>query len=356
MKTRLSTKHFFSFFCTALFASGVLLSHPAAADAAGARSFAAPETVSAEMAKTVAAPPPALWLTAPESDAALSKMAANFAKAGAATAEAIVQQYGISVEETTLAGVPVRILSPKAADPAKKGKVILYIHGGGYVFGHGIAGITEGALLTGLEGWTVAAVDYRMAPEHRYPAAIDDAFAVYKELLKDHRPQDIAVFGTSTGGAMTLVLSLQAHAAGVPQPGALISGTPWADIRKVGDTYFTNDGVDNVLGTYDKMLRTAAKAYVGSADPADPLISPVLAADEALAAFPPTLLVSGTRDLFLSNTVRMHKRLLMNDVHAELIVHEALSHAQYYLNTKAPETAEHYQLLDDFLERTLLKN
>lgn len=210
--------------------------------------------------------------------------------------------------------------------------------------------------MTAWNGYRSICVDYRMAPQHPFPAAIDDAFAAYKEVVKQYGAENVAVFGTSTGGAMVLILALQAHAAGVPMPAALISGTPWADLDKVGDSYFVNAGVDNVLGNYDHMIKAAALAYANGHDMKDPLLSPVYADDEALKAFPPTLLISGTRDLFLSNTVRMHTRLLLNDAPSELIVYEALSHAQYYLNMQAPETRDHYRLMDDFLKRVWYKN
>ena len=193
-----------------------------------------------------------------------------------------------------------------------------------------------------------------MAPDHPFPAAIDDAFSVYKELVKEYGAENIAVFGTSTGGAMTLILSLQAHEAGISQPKALVSGTPWADLDKIGDSYFVNDGVDNVLGNYDHLIKAAAQAYANGADLKDPLLSPVYASDEALKNFPSTLLISGTRDLFLSNTVRMHKRLLLNDVNTDLVVYEALSHAQYYLNANAPETIEHYEIINKFLDKNFV--
>lgn len=98
-----------------------------------------------------------------------------------------------------------------------------------------------------------------MAPHHPFPAAIDDAFAAYKEVVKQYGAENIAVFGTSTGGAMTLILGLQAHAEGRQMmPAALIAGTPWADLDKIGDSYVVNEGVDNVLGTYDHLIKAAA--------------------------------------------------------------------------------------------------
>ena len=282
----------------------------------------------------------------------MSALAQNYAEGAGSAALALAKEYGVDVKEETLGGVRVYTLTPKHLAKDKAGKVIFYIHGGGYILGHGVAGIGEGVLMAGLEGYKVVCVDYRMAPEHPYPAAIEDAFRAYKALLETTSAENVAVFGTSTGGAM-LILGIQAARAGAPMPAALIAGTPWADLTKTGDTYVTMEGVDNILGTYDGLIRTAAELYAGGADMKDPLLSPVYAEDSAIAKFPPTLLLSGTRDLFLSNTVRMHEKLLLADRHAELIVYEALSHAQYYLNPKAPETKTHYRLLGKFLERVL---
>ena len=315
--------------------------------------FPAPATVSTEMARSVSAPAPDLWLTKERSPEAVSALAKNYAEGAGPAALALAEEYGIKVEEGELGGIRTYTLTPRKLDEDKADKVVFYIHGGGYILGHGVAGIGEGVLMAGLEGYKVVCVDYRMAPEHPYPAAIDDAFRAYKALLETTPSENVVVFGTSTGGAMTLILGIQAARAGVPQPAALIAGTPWADLTKTGDTYVTMEGVDNILGTYEGLIRTAAELYAGKTDMKDPLLSPVYAADAALAKFPPTLLVSGTRDLFLSNTVRMHEKLLLADRHAELIVYEALSHAQYYLNPKAPETKTHYRLLGKFLERVL---
>lgn len=326
---------------------------PASAATRADGPFPAPTTVSTEMAKSVSAPAPDLWLTEDKSPEAVSALAKAYADGAGPAALALAEEYGVTVEEGKLDGVRTYTLTPKNLAEEKADKVIFYIHGGGYILGHGVAGIGEGVLMAGLEGYRVVCVDYRMAPEHPYPAAIDDAFRAYRALLETTPAEKVAVFGTSTGGAMTLILGIQAARAGAPMPGALIAGTPWADLTKTGDSYVTMDGVDNILATYDRLIRTAAELYAGKADMKDPLLSPVYAEEAALTKFPPTLLVSGTRDLFLSNTVRMHEKLLLADRHAELIVYEALSHAQYYLNPKAPETKTHYRLLGKFLDRVL---
>ena len=160
--------------------------------------------------------------------------------------------------------------------------------------------------MAGIGKCRVVYADYRMAPDFPYPAAIDDAMAVYRELLKRRPAESIGVFGTSTGGAMTLILALRAKDEGLPLPAALAAGTPWAQINEVGDSYVTNEGVDNVLVSYHGWLEGAARLYAAGHDMEDPYLSPV---NGDVRGFPPTLLTSGTRDLFLSNTVRMHLKL-----------------------------------------------
>ena len=328
------------------------------------RHYPAPSTVSEQMAALVNAPAPALWYSDPKTLQDWEQMAGSYAKAAGEAASKTAADRGVKVESSKLAGVPVFTLTPKKIDENKKDKVIFYIHGGGYVLGHGISGITEAIPMAAQNHYKVISVDYRMAPQHdpktfeifqkivEQYGEEDNPFAAYKEVVKQYGAENIAVFGTSTGGAMTLILGLQAHTEGRQMmPAALIAGTPWADLDKIGDSYVVNEGVDNVLGTYDHLIRAAAQVYANGHDLKDPLISPVYASDSILKDFPPTLLVSGTRDLFLSNTVRMHTRLLANRAPAELIVYEAVSHAQYYFDTNAPETRQHYQFLDDFLAR-----
>ena len=318
--------------------------------------FPAPATVSPEMAETVSAPAAALWLSKAKTEEEVRKLAKDYAAWAGPAARGLAASYGVEIKEGVLGGVRVFTLTPNNAALDTADKVVYYIHGGGYILGHGVSGIGEGVLMAALGGFKVVCVDYRMAPEDPYPAAIDDAFAAYKALIEKVPADKVVVFGTSTGGAMTLILGIQAARANVAMPAALIAGTPWAEMDKIGDSYLTNEWVDNVLGSYERLIRTAATLYAGKADMKDPLLSPIHAEKEALAQFPPTLLVSGTRDLFLSNTVRMHEKLLLADRHAELIVYEALSHAQYYLNPKAPETKKHYALLGKFIRRVCPRN
>lgn len=307
--------------------------------------------LSPEMTAAVSAPLSNFWLQTPQTIEDWEQIQKGYVASATPNNLKLAKSLGVQIFEEKMNGVPVFILQPKHIKKNAENKVILYFHGGGYVLGHGRSGLGEALLMAGLEGYKLVCVDYRMAPQHPFPAAIDDALTVYKALLAQYSPQDIAVFGTSTGGGMALILPIQAHQNKLPMPAAIIAGTPWSELGKKGDSYFVNNKVDNILGTYDGMIDAAAKAYANGHDYQSPLLSPVNASNETLKAFPPTLLISGTRDLFLSNTVRMHRNLLKNKVPADLIIYEGLSHAQYYLVPKAPETKEHYEFMANFLDK-----
>jgi epsilon-lactone hydrolase len=259
---------------------------------------------------------------------------------------------GVSVEQTRIAGVNAYLVTPKTVAPNNANRVLMHIHGGGYVFSPGEAGLPESILLAAFGGYKVVSVDYRMPPDFPYPAAMDDAIAVWKDLVKSHDPKKMAVFGTSTGGAMTLALVLRAKNEHLPLPAAIAPGTPWSDIARIGDSYESNEWIDNVLVTWDGWLGKAALLYAAGRDLKDPQISPIYG---DMTGFPPTILTTGTRDLFLSNTVRTHRKLRRAGVVADLNVYEGLSHAQYLFNPDAPETREAFTDIARFFDRFLGK-
>ena len=187
-------------------------------------------------------------------------------------------------------------------------------------------GDKEAIELAGFGGFKVISVDYRMPPDFPYPAAMDDAMAVYRAVLKTTKAKNIGIFGTSTGGGMTLAMVLRAKMEHLPLPGAIAPGTPWSDMTKTGDSFYANEMLDNVLVSDDGFLHAAALLYANGHDLKDPLLSPVYG---DMHGFPPTILTSGTRDLFLSNTVRVHRKLREAGVEAVLQVFEGESHAQY---------------------------
>lgn len=315
------------------------------------RALPVPETVSPELQKLIAAKPPLYWNEHPKTAGEWKALINLLAEGAAKELPALREQLGVTVTPGNIGGVPVFTFVPRDLPEANRDRVLLNLHGGGYVFGPGESGTREAVLMAGLGKFRVVYVDYRMAPDFPYPAAVDDAVAVYRELLKTTPPEKIGVFGTSTGGGMTLVLGLRAKAEGLPLPGALAAGTPWADLTKTGDSYFVNEGADNILVGYDGWLGDAARLYAGGRDPKDPMLSPVYG---DVSGFPPTLLTSGTRDLFLSNTARMHLKLREAGVRADLIVFEGMSHAHYLMMAaNAPETEFHFRELERFFSRFL---
>jgi acetyl esterase/lipase len=320
---------------------------------AGERSHAGlpvPHTVSPEIQALISAPFPLYWNKHPKTTQDWKTFVKNFVDEVVPFLPVLKKQMGVIVTPGQIGGVPVFTIVPSKQKNSGTDRILLNFHGGGYVLGPGESGLPEAILMAGIGGFKVISVDYRMAPDFPYPAAMDDAMAVYRGLIKTVSAKKIGVFGTSTGGGMTLALILRAKAEELPLPAAIAPGTPWSDLTKTGDSYFTNDHVDNILVSYDGWLGDAAKLYAGGHDLRDPLLSPVYG---DVTGFPPTLLTTGTRDLFLSNTVRMHRKLLEAGTDTKLIVFEGMSHAQYHMAPAAPETRLHFGELKRFFNAHL---
>ena len=320
---------------------------------APAKSMPVPtDEVSPQMQALIGNPFPPHMNADPKSAAEWKTLIDQRAALSIAALPAMREKMGVTVEPGTIAGVKVFIVTPKNMPAANLNRVLVHVHGGGYVFGPGEAATPEAILLAGFGGFKVISVDYRMPPEAAYPAAMDDAMAVWKEVVKTTLPARTAIFGTSTGGAMTLAMVLRAKAEGLPLPAAMAPGTPWSDLDKVGDTYSSNEWIDNVLVTWDGWLGRAAKLYANGHDFKDPQLSPIYG---DFSGLPPAILTSGTRDLFLSNTVRTHRKLRRAGVDAELNVYEGQSHAQYGADMNAPETREAFLDIARFFDAHLAR-
>lgn len=220
------------------------------------------------------------------------------------------------------------------------------------MFGAGEACLPEGLLMAGYGGFKVISIDYRMPPDFPYPSAVDDAMAVYKQILKTTDARRLGIFGASTGGGMIMSMVLRAKAEALPLPAAIEIGTPWSDLTKTGDSYFSNEMIDDELVSYGGWLGDAAALYANGHDLKDPMLSPIYG---DLKGFPPAILTTGTRDLFLSNTVRVHRKLREAGVVADLNVFEGLSHVEYLFDAKSPECRDHFReaaaFLDEHLDR-----
>ena len=260
------------------------------------------------------------------------------------------ERMHVSVKASTIDGVRVYTVTPDVIPKEHRDKLLVHVHGGCYVLSPGEAGTTEAITMAGMGHFKVISVDYRMPPEGYFPAALDDAMTVYRAALKVADAKRIGVFGTSAGGALTLEMMLRAKAEGLPMPGAIAPGTPMSDVTKTGDSFYTNEMVDNVLVSRDGFCDAAVKVYARGHDLKDPLLSPVYG---DMHGFPPAILSTGTRDLLLSNTVRVHRRLREAGVEAQLEVYEGQSHAQYGANDRAPETSEAFGEITDFFDRHL---
>jgi epsilon-lactone hydrolase len=309
-----------------------------------ARAIPAPTTVSPQMRKIIAAPPRA-WNGEPKTHEEWKAIVDGSAAATIGGLAGMRERLRVSVEKTILDGVRAFVVTPEIIAPENRNRLLVHFHGGCYVLNPGEAGLPEAICMAGFGGFKVISADYRMPPEAYFPAALDDAVTVWKAALKMEPPNRMAVFGTSAGGALTLALILRAKQENLPLPAAIAPGTPMSDTTKTGDTFYTNELIDNVLVSRDGFCDAATKWYANGHDLADPLLSPV---NGDLSGFPPTILTSGTRDLLLSNTVRVHRKLRRAGVEAALHVYEGQAHAQYLFNDAAPETREAFEEIAAF--------
>ena len=317
------------------------------------RSIPVPDTASPQLQASIAGPyrVPS-WNANPKSAAEWKALIASLADAGAAARQATREKLGVTMEPTVIGGVKAFILTPKDIPPANRNRLLFNVHGGGYVYNPGESGTGEATLMAAYGGFKVISIDYRMPPDFPYPAAMDDAMAAWKAVVGMQDPRNMAIFGTSTGGGMTLAMILRAKQEGLPLPAAIAPGTPWSDLTETGDTYKTNEWLDNVLVSYSGYLGRAALLYANGHDLKDPQLSPIYG---DFHGFPPAILTSGTRDLFLSLTVLTHRKLRRAGVEADLQVFEGMSHAQYNFDPDAPETKETFTEIARFFDQHLGK-
>jgi acetyl esterase/lipase len=315
-----------------------------------AKTLPVPTDVSPEMQKIIATPRNptwnVLWKTGEEWRAAANAQAAKTVQG----IPAMRERLHVTMQPATMDGVRVYIVTPDVIPPEHRDKLLIHVHGGCYVLFPGESGTSEAIIMAGLGHFKVISVDYRMPPEGYFPAALDDAMTVYKAALKTSDPKNIAVFGTSAGGALVLEMMLQAKQQALPLPGAIAPGTPMSDVTKTGDTFYTNEMVDNVLVSSDGFCDAGTMVYAHGHDLKDPLLSPVYG---DMHGFPPAILSTGTRDLLLSNTVRVHRKLREAGVDAQLEVYEGQSHAQYQFDDRVPETKEAFGEITAFFDRHL---
>ncbi|MGI9478730.1 MAG: alpha/beta hydrolase [Hyphomicrobiaceae bacterium] len=283
-----------------------------------------------------------------KSDADWTRLTDPLDKASSVSNMELAEKWAVNISEKRIADVAVFMVTPAKIDPELANKMFVHTHGGAFVLNAGRAGLREAILIANNIGIPVLSVDYRMPPKHPFPASVDDVVAVWKHLLKTRLASTMAIGGTSAGGNLALASVLRLQELKLDLPAVVMASTPWADLTKTGDSYYTHAGVDRVLVTYEGVLAAAAKAYANGRDLKSPLISPVYG---DYTGFPPVILFSGTRDLFLSGTVRTHRRMRAANVQAELHVFEAMSHANWTILTDLPESRAFTSELGAFLKR-----
>ena len=317
-----------------------------------ARTIPVPNTVSPQMQKLIAAPLSPTWNVIPKTAAEWKAQVAAGAAATMQALPALRAKLGVKVEPVTVGGVKAYRVTPRNIPPENANRLLVHVHGGCYVNGPGESGTTEAVLMAGFGHFKIISVDYRMPPDYPYPAALDDAMAVWKAAVKMADPKNMAIFGSSAGGALTLEMVLRAKRDHLPLPAAIAPGTPMADLTNSGDTFRTNAMLDNVLVAPDASCDKRAALYTNGHDLKDPMVSPLFG---DMHGFPPAILTTGTRDLLLSNTVRVHRKLRQAGVEAFLQVYEGQSHGQYSRDVDAPETKEAFEEIAHFLDKHLGK-
>ncbi|WP_036500491.1 alpha/beta hydrolase [Nocardia aobensis] len=209
---------------------------------------------------------------------------------------------GIRTRTTTLGTRPAVLVEPP--EPAGAG-TILYFHGGGFVFGSPDTAMTLTGNLVRKTGFRALSVDYRLAPEHPFPAAIADTVGAYRALLDSGtQPSAIAFAGDSAGGGLTITTALAARDAGLPLPAAIVAFSPGLDMTRTGASMETKAGIDPVF-TRASLDHTGAM-YLAGQDAEQPLLSPAVSAD--LTGFPPILLQVGTNEMLLDDSTRLAAR------------------------------------------------
>ncbi|MGO9802087.1 MAG: alpha/beta hydrolase [Steroidobacteraceae bacterium] len=266
-----------------------------------------------------------------------------------ARAEAL---YPVNIVARVIGGVRTQVITPKAGiAPANRDRVLINLHGGGFIWGEGNGARAESIPIAGLGRITVVTVAYRMAPEFRFPAASEDVASVYRELLKDHRAENIGIYGCSAGGILAGEAIAWFRKEKLPMPGAI--GTFCGSIAALGGD--SSHVAPLLVGELpspgaDRGSRSGGP-YFSDTTATDPLVLPVIS-PELLGHFPPTLLIAGSRDFTVSSLFKAQAALANAGVDAELHVWDGMWHA-FFFDPDLPESREVYRVVVDFFDRHL---
>lgn len=259
--------------------------------------------------------------------------------------------YPVNIEPKLLGGVRTEVITPKAGvTPENQTRVLINLHGGGFIWGEGNGARSESIPIAGLGRITVVTVAYRLGPEFHFPAASEDVAAVYRELLKDHRAADIGIYGCSAGGMLTAEAVAWFQKQGLPMPGAI--GTFCGSLAPLGgDSSHLAPPLVGELPSPGADAGSPGSPYFKGASAADPLVFPI-DSPQVLARFPPTLLIAGSRDFTVSSLFRAQAALTQAGVEAQLHVWDGMWHA-FFMDPDLPESQEVYRVVVNFFQRHL---
>ena len=262
--------------------------------------------------------------------------------------------FPLLVEDTKIDSVHVFVFTPKeGVSQRNSDRVLIDLHGGGFSGCWPGCGLLESMPLASFGRIRVISVDYREGPENVFPAASEDVATVYLNLLKKYKPENIGIYGCSAGGGLTTMSIAWFVKHNIPLPGAIgIFCASAGNIGAGGDsTYFAWPFGEARLAAPPQASPNRRTGYFSGTDPKDPLVAPINS-PELLAKFPPTLIITGTRDFALSGALYTHSQLVKLGVDAQLHVWDGLFHGFFY-NPDVPESQDAYQVMVRFFDKNL---
>ena len=286
---------------------------------------------------------------APPLDGPIAASRAYYDKINTARAKLMERLYPVTIEQRSIGGVPTQVVTPKqGVTAAEQHRVLINLHGGAFLWGAGTGGLVEAIPVASVGRIEVVTVDYRQGPEHVFPAASEDVAAVYRVLLKQYPAKNIGIYGCSAGGVLTgeaVAWFIHEH---LPVPGAI--GMYCGAVAELsGDSARVAPVLDGSAPT--SPLKLADLPYFKGARASDPLVFPA-DSPELLKQFPPTLLITGTRDFTMSSEIQSQRLLTNAGVDAELHIWDGMWHS-FFSDPEMPESKEAYAVMAHFFDRHL---
>ncbi len=286
----------------------------------------------------------------PAAPASIEQQRAGVEAAMAPQVAASQARYAVTITPQVIAGVPTQVVMPTAGE-ANRRRVLINLHGGGFQMCAQACAMLESVPMAGIGRYKVITVNYRQGPENQYPAASQDVAAVYRDLLRTYRPENIGIYGCSAGGALTAQVAAWLQHENLPNPGAIgIFGAGGVRFSS-GDSAYVTAYTDGSFPAPSAGGSGLGTGYFAGADMNDPMISPA-AHREIAARFPPTLIITGTRATDMSPAVYTHSQLLNAGVDSQLIVGEGMGHCYIY-DVGLPESRDAWNYAVRFFDTHL---